>query len=179
MNAPNLRRFLFAAAFVTAVVSAALVPGDVSPPKRAAKSSTPPAAPQSARATAREVEVPALLAYRRSMEEGLDVVDLFEARLPPSATGPAPKPVPPKLPFAYVGLIEESGRTKAVLAQGDQLHIVAKGEQFGGSYRLEEIGADEAVVIYIPLDARQTVTAGAAPAAPGVPGARGFPRGPR
>lgn len=171
MKAPALRRFLFAAAFVTAVVSAALVPGDVSPPKRAAKSSTPPAAaaPQSARVAAREVEVPALLAYRRSMEEGVDVVDIFEARLPPSATAPAAKPVPPKLPFAYVGLIEESGRTKAVLAQGDQLHIVAKGEQFGGSYRLEEIGADQAVVTYIPLDARQTVASGGAPGVPGGP----------
>lgn len=180
MNAPNLRRLLFAAAFLTAVVSAALVPGDVSPPKRAAKSSTPPAVTsQSARGAAREVEVPALLAYRRSLEEGLDVVDLFEARLPASATAPAAKPVPPKVPFTYVGLIEESGRAKAVLAQGDQLHIVAKGEQFGGSYRLEEIGADEAVVTYIPLEARQTVTAGAAPAAPGVPVRPGFPRGPR
>lgn len=181
MNAPTLRRLLFAAAFVTAVVSAALVPGDVPPPKRAGKSSaqTAAAAPQSARAMAREVEVPALLSYRRTMEEGVDVVDIFEARSPAGATAPAAKPVPPGMPFTFIGMIEESGRTKAVLAQGDQLHMVEKGEQFGGSYRLEEILTDQAVVTYLPLDARQTVTPAAAPGAPGVPGAPGFPRGRR
>ena len=180
MNAPTLRRLVYAAAFLTAVVSAALVPGDVPPSKRAAKSTAPaPSAAASQRLAARDVEVPPLLAYRRSMEEGVDVVDIFEARAPAGATGPAAKPVPPGMPFTYVGLIEESGRTKAVLAQGEQLHIVEKGEQFAGSYRLEEIGADQAVVTYLPLDARQTVIPGAAPGAPGVPGAPGFPGGRR
>ena len=177
MNAPAMRRFLFAAAFVTAVVSAALVPGDVSPPKRAAKSSAPApsaASSQAARLAARGVEVPPVLAYRRSMEDGVDVVDIFEARLPAGATAPAAKPVPPGMPFTFIGMIEESGRTKAVLAQGDQLHMVEKGEQFGGSYRLEEILTDQAVVTYLPLDARQTVTPAAAPGSPGVPGAPGF-----
>ena len=181
MNAPALRRLLFAAAFVTAVVSAALVPGDVSPPKRAAKSAASPAAtsPQAARVTARDVEVPSLLAYRRTLEEGVDVVDIFEARSPLGPAGPAAKPVSPRVPFAFVGLIEESGRPKAVLAEGDQVHIVAKGEEFARTYRLEEIGADQAVVTYIPLDARQTVTPAPAPGTPGPPGAPGFPRGPR
>ena len=182
MNAPAMRRLLFAAAFLTAVVSAALVPGDAPPPKRAAKATAPApsaAASQAGRLAARDVEVPPLLAYRRSMEEGVDVVDIFEARTPAGATGPAAKPVPPGMPFTYVGLIEESGRTKAVLAQGEQLHIVEKGEQFAGSYRLEEIGTDQAVVTYLPLDARQTVVPGAAPGAPGVPGAPGFPGGRR
>jgi hypothetical protein len=180
MKAPTLRRLLFATAFLTAVVSAALVPGEGAPPKRAGKSSAPAAAaPQAPRAAAREAEMPALLAYRRSMEEGIDVVDVFEARLPPGAAAPAPKPVPPKVPFTYVGLIEEAGRAKVVLAQGDQLHIVAKGEQFASSYRLEEIGTDQAVVTYIPLDARQTVTPGAVPGAPVMPGPPGTSRGPR
>jgi hypothetical protein len=177
MNAPALRRLLFAAAFLTAVVSAALVPGDVSPPKRASKSSaqTAAATPQSARALVREVEVPTLLSYRRSMEDGVDVVDIFEARVPAGAPGPAAKPVPPGMPFIFVGMIEESGRTKAVLTQGDQLHMVEKGEQFGGAYRLEEISTDQAIVTYLPLDVRQTVSPATAAGAPGVPGPPGFP----
>lgn len=178
MKAPALRRLLFASAFLTAVVSAALVPGDVAPPKRTAKSAAPAAAPQAPRVTAREVEVPALLAYRRSLEEGVDVVDLFEARVPPN-TAAAVKPVPPKVPFSYVGMIEEAGRPKAVLAQGDQLLIVSKGEEFGGSYRLEDIDTDQAVVTYLPLDARQAVTPGPVPGAPVIPGPPGVPGGRR
>ena len=88
------------------------------------------------------------------------VVDIFESRAPPAA---APKPVPPKPPFIYVGLMEESGQLKAVLAQGQQLHIVVKGEQFGGSYRLEEIGSEEIVVTYLPLAARQSLSMGVVP----------------
>jgi hypothetical protein len=180
MNPSTLRRLLLAAAFVTAVVSAALVPGDVSPPKRVAKSSPPAVAVSPAsRAMARDVEVPPLLAFRRTLEEGVDVVDIFEARSPPSAAGPAAKPVPPRMPFAFVGQIEESGRPKAVLAEGNNLHYVAKGEEFAGSYRLEEIGADQAVVTYIPLDARQTVTSTPAPGTPGTPAAPGMSRGAR
>jgi hypothetical protein len=173
-----LRRLLFAAAFVTAVVSAALVPGDGAAPKRAGKSSASPAAaaPPAQRAAAREVEMPTVLAYRRTLEEGVDVVDIFEARVPPGAAGPAPKPVPPRLPFVYVGLIEEGKVTKVVLAQGDQLHIVAIGEQFADSYRMEGVGPEQAVVTYLPLEVRQTVTTTPAPGAPGTPGVPGVRR---
>lgn len=163
MMAPALRRLLFAAAFVTAVVSAALLPGEEapSPPSRAAKRPAPSSvALQAPRGKAREIEVPPLANYQRSLEEGVVVVDLFEPRPLPGAAPVAAKPEPPKLPFSYVGFIEESGRPKVVLAQGEQMHIVAKGEQFGGAYRLEEVGSDELVVIYLPLGARQSLPTG-------------------
>lgn len=164
MIAPSRRRLLLAAAFVAALVSAALAPSEEAapPPKRAAKSPPPSgAAQQSQRAAAREIEVPPVSNYTRSIGEGIVVVDIFESRAPPVAA-PA-KPVPPKPPFIYVGLIEESGRLKVVLAQGEQLHIVVKGEEFGGSYRLEEIGSEEIVVIYLPLEARQSLSMGVVP----------------
>jgi len=47
-----------------------------------------------------------------------------------------------------------------VLVQGDQMYIVAKGEPFGGSYRLDEVGSNEIVVVYVPLGARQSLPMG-------------------
>lgn len=163
MITPARRRLLLAAALVTAVISAALAPSEeATPPQKRAAKPPPPsgAAPQQQRVTAREIEVPPVSNYQRSMGEGIIVVDIFEPRPPPGAAAAPAKPQPPKLPFAYLGLIEESGRLKGVLAQGEQLHVVAKGEQFGGSYRLEEVGLDELVVTYLPLEARQTLSIG-------------------
>ena len=164
MIKPALRRVVLATVFATAVVSAALVPSEETPApapaRRAAKSPPPGSVPAAQRSRTRESEVPAVLNYQRSMEAGVEVVDLFESRPVPGASPAQVKPEPPKLPFAYVGLIEESGRRKVVLAQGEQMHIVAQGEQFGSSYRLEEVGAEELVLTYLPLGARQTLPTG-------------------
>ena len=163
MAAPALRRFALAAALVTAVVSAALVPTEEAPPAKRAAGAPPSRADSPDRRTkAREIEVPQVLNYRRSTEEKVDVVDIFEARPVP---GPAPvvaKPEPPELPFVFMGRIEEAGHLKVVLVQGDQMHIIAKGQQFAGTYRLDEVGANELVLTYLPLDVRQSLPMGAA-----------------
>lgn len=111
----------------------------------------------------RAAEVPPLADYRRLAGEGVAVIDLFEPRLPPGPPPPPPAaPAPPKLPFSYIGFMQDSeGRVKAVLAEGDQLHIVAKGERFLGAYRLDAVGADELAVTYLPLESRQSLSTGA------------------
>ncbi|MBI3042919.1 MAG: hypothetical protein HYY78_08855 [Betaproteobacteria bacterium] len=161
MIAPARRRLLLAAAFVAALVSAALAPSEEAPPaKRAA--AAPAAAQQPQRLAAREIiEVPPVSNYTRSMAEGISVVNIFEPQAPPSVAPAPAKPVAPKPPFTYMGLIEESGRTKVALAQGDQLLLVVKGEQFSGSYRLEEVSPDSIVVTYLPLEERQSLSMGA------------------
>jgi hypothetical protein len=161
------RRLLLAAAFLAALVSAALAPSEEAAPppaKRAGKAVAPSgAAPQAQRPAAREIEVPPVANYKRSSEEIVEVTDVFEARaVTGAAPPPPPKPVAPKLPFSYTGLIGEAGQAKAVLVQGDQLHIVKKGEQFG-SYRVEEADAEKIVVTYLPLGERQTLTLGDPP----------------
>lgn len=161
MITPAIRRIGLAAAFVTAVVSAALVPSEeTAPPKRAAGSPPSRADVPDRRMRAREIEVPQVLNYRRSMEEGVQVVDIFEPRPVPGAVPVVAKPQPPKLPFSFMGRIEESGRQKVVLVQGDQMHIIAKGQEFGGAYRLEEVGTNELVLTYLPLGARQSLSMG-------------------
>lgn len=161
MIAPALRRLALAAAFATAVVSAALVPSEEAPPPNRAAGAPPSRADlPERRMKAREIEVPQVVNYRRSMEEKVEVVDIFEPRPVPGAVPVAAKPEPPKLPFTFMGRIEESGRQKVVLVQGDQMHIIAKGQQFGGSYRLEEVGTNELVLTYLPLGARQSLSMG-------------------
>jgi hypothetical protein len=53
--------------------------------------------------------------------------------------------------------VVESGIAKAVLSQGDQVHVVRKGDSFAGSYRLEEIGPQELIVTYLPLEVQQSL----------------------
>jgi hypothetical protein len=162
MNPVSRRRALLAVAFVSALVSAALAPSEESAPspKPAGKAPAPASPGGGQKLAARVVEIPPLLNYRRTLGEGVEVVDLFEPKAPPSVAAPPAKPVPPKPPFVYMGLIEEGGRTKAVLAQGEQLHIVTQGETFAGSYRLETVSSEEVVLLYVPLDARQSLSMG-------------------
>jgi hypothetical protein len=162
MITPTRRRLLLGAAFIAALISAALAPSeDAAPPSKRAAKSPSGTVQQSQRVAAREIEMPQVSKYQRSLGKGVVVVNLFEPRSPPGAAPVATKPEPPKLPFSYVGRIEESGQLKVVLVQGDQMYIVAKGEPFGGSYRLDEVGSNEIVVVYVPLGARQSLPMGA------------------
>lgn len=164
MRASARRRLLLAAAFAAALASAVLATSrEASSPQRAATS--PPAsgaAVREERKAERAVEVPPVADYRRPAGEGVAAIDLFEPRLPPSPPPPPPAaPSPPKLSFSYIGYIQESeGPVKAVLAEGDQLHIVAQGGRYRGTYLLETVGAEELVVTYLPLGARQSLPTG-------------------
>ena len=164
MIAPSRRRLLLAAAFLVALVSAALAPSEEAAPpsaKRAGKLPVPAgAAPEARRTAAREIEVPPVSNYKRSSDETVEVIDIFETRPAPGSAPAAPlKPEAPKPPFYYSGLVEESGLTKAVLVQGDKLIIVAKGDKFG-EYQVEEINSGKLVVTYMPLGERQNVPLG-------------------
>lgn len=165
MIALTPRRMVIAVTFVVGLVSAALAPSEdaVPPAKRSAKSHSAVADTPPTPKAARDIEVPQMANYKRPGGAGVQVADVFEARPVPGMATPAPKPPePPKLPFFFAGVIEESGRAKAVLVQGDQLFMVAKGEQFGGAYQLEEIGMEKLGVIYLPLGARQSLPLGEA-----------------
>jgi len=159
------RRWFLALAFIGALTAAMMAPSEevARPPLRAAKGPAGPVTPasQAQRRVPRDDNVPPLADFERRIDEKFVVVDVFEARqMPGPAAAPPPAPLPPKLPFSYMGSIEEAGRVKFVLIEGDKLHIVAKGGQFAGSYRLEEVGSEELVLTYLPLEARQSLSKG-------------------
>lgn len=71
------------------------------------------------------------------------------------------KSVPPPLPFSYKGKLEESdGRPLFYLAKGDESFVVAVGDTFGGSYKLESARDDALIIRYLPISVTQTLRYG-------------------
>jgi hypothetical protein len=78
---------------------------------------------------------------------------------PPKPAPPPPPPAAPPLPFAFVGLLEQtSARPTAFLAQGEALHIVGVGDVIDRTYRVESVSPNQIVVTYLPLNQRQTLS---------------------
>lgn len=120
-----------------------------------------PAAPQSRHEAAPEsLQVSG---FSRKLAQKISVVDLFEARVPPAVALKEVKPEPPKLPFAYVGRVEDGNVNKVVLMHSGQVYVIGAGEQLAGNtYRLDEIEGDRLVFNYLPLSVRQELNTGAA-----------------
>ncbi len=80
---------------------------------------------------------------------------------------PAPRPEAPPLPFAYLGKLVDEATTTVFLAKQDRNYIVRAGDTIEGTYRVEKVGDDALVLVYLPLKARQTLPFVArAPASP-------------
>ena len=104
--------------------------------------------------------------------------DLFQSRSwePPApviAPAPPPRPEAPPLPFTYLGKLVEDARTTLFLAREDRNYVVRTGDTIEGTYRIEEIRDEAAVLVYLPLKSKQTLafaagvqTAGGDAAAP-------------
>ena len=154
------RRLILAIAFVVTLLSAVLAPSQETEtvPGKAVRPQGPASTPREPRQ--QDVEMPVLVNFERALEKKISVVDVFEARAVPGVPAPPPRPVPPKLPFVYQGSIEEAGRTKMVLLEGEQIHIVEKGGSIGTAYRLESINADNLVFTYLPLEIQQALPTG-------------------
>lgn len=81
----------------------------------------------------------------------------------PELADPAPPPpVAPPLPFTFLGAFEATGGKRVLyLVEGDKVHAVSEGEMVNELYQVEAIGADEMVLMYLPLKQRQTLAFGA------------------
>ena len=80
---------------------------------------------------------------------------------PPPARPPPPlPPTPPSLPYAYLGRIDDAGKTAVLLGQADNSHAIRVGDTIGSVWRIEA-ATDQAVeFIYLPLNARKTLAIG-------------------
>jgi len=77
---------------------------------------------------------------------------------PPRApAGPPPKPAAPPLPFAFSGVMEDSDGKTLFVRRGDSVLIGRAHELLEPNYRVEEIGTDRAVLVYLPLEERQVL----------------------
>jgi hypothetical protein len=83
-----------------------------------------------------------------------------------------PKPVAPAMPYRVAGTVVHDGVSKVVLMKGDAALSVEAGEMLEGGYRVESIGRDEIVMLYVPLGLRErlpvisTIGVDVEPAAP-------------
>lgn len=86
--------------------------------------------------------------------------DLFEPRSW-APTAPAKAQVTaaalPPLPFKFAGMVAQGGSEQLLLARDDRVFPVTQGEILDGGYRVESISDDEIVLLYLPLNARQSV----------------------
>jgi hypothetical protein len=99
-----------------------------------------------------------------------EVPDLFKSASwyvapPPSVAAaikppPPPPPAAPALPFTFLGQYVEDQRQQIILARGDRLVTVVVGDNIDKNYRLESLQNGLLTFVYLPLDARQTLTIG-------------------
>lgn len=95
-------------------------------------------------------------------------VDIFKEKswyVPPPPPKPAPPPAPtaPPIPYAFMGSYRgDDGRLTVFLTRGDRVYSVSPGDVLEGTYRVEEIASGQLVLIYLPLNTRQTMSIGEA-----------------
>jgi hypothetical protein len=81
---------------------------------------------------------------------------------PPPAAPPPPEPTAPPLPYVFLGSFAPGGEPPVYfLARGDRVIDAHVGDRLDGVYHFESAGGGQLVFVYLPLDIRQTLAAGA------------------
>ncbi len=81
---------------------------------------------------------------------------------PPAPPPPPPPPTAPPFPYAFVGSYARGAEGPVFfLARGDRLIEARVGDRLDGVYQFESASDGQLVFVYLPLDIRQTLAAGA------------------
>ncbi len=81
----------------------------------------------------------------------------------PPPPPPPPAPTAPPLPYTFLGSFAPEGEPPVFfLARGDRVIDARVGDRLDGVYQLESAAGGQLVFVYLPLDVRQTLAAGAA-----------------
>lgn len=81
---------------------------------------------------------------------------------PPKPVPPPPPPPPtaPPMPFNFLGRYEEGETLTILLVKGERLYTVAEGEVIENTYRVERLTGGQLELTYLPLNIKQTISAG-------------------
>lgn len=110
---------------------------------------------------------------------GPPATDLFAARSWQVAPAPPPAPVraarpappvaaqaavaaPPPMPFRFIGKLDQGEQLQVFLLRGTQLHVVKVGDVIDEQYRVDSISGTQMKLVFLPLQAAQTLTIGTA-----------------
>lgn len=81
---------------------------------------------------------------------------------PPPPPPPPPEPKAPPLPYTLVGSYAPAGDPPVFfLKRGDRVVDAHVGDRLDGVYQLESAAGGQLVFVYLPLNTRQTIPAGA------------------
>lgn len=110
----------------------------------------------------RALSLPIIANVRATGETERHAADIFKSHSwivsPPARLAQvAVVPTPPPLPFTYLGTVQDDGHAIVFLARDQRLYTVRKGEVFDSQYRLEDEGRDRIELVYLPLNAKQTL----------------------
>jgi hypothetical protein len=61
------------------------------------------------------------------------------------------------MPYRVAGKVVREGAAQIVLAKGDRLFTVREGDTLEDGYRVEAIASDRVTLLYVPLDARESI----------------------
>ncbi|MBL8470179.1 MAG: hypothetical protein KF778_02715 [Rhodocyclaceae bacterium] len=78
---------------------------------------------------------------------------------PPKIVAPPPRPVPPPLPFRYVGRLVEEGVARVFVTRGNTTLMLAAGQVVDGQWKVEAISGFDVSFIYLPLGERVSMAA--------------------
>jgi hypothetical protein len=81
---------------------------------------------------------------------------------PPAPPPPPPEPTAPPFPYAFVGSYAHAGdKPVFFLSRGDRVIDARVGDRLDGVYQFESAAGGQLVFVYMPLNVRQTLAAGA------------------
>jgi hypothetical protein len=61
------------------------------------------------------------------------------------------QPAAPPNPYRFAGSVQHGGTIKVVLAAGERIHVVKRGEVIDGLYRVDAVSRNAATLVYLPL----------------------------
>ena len=85
---------------------------------------------------------------------------------PPPPPPPPPKPLPPPpptappMPFSFMGRYEEGTTRIILLVRDERIYTVSEGEVIDNTYRVERLTGGQLELTYLPLNIKQTISAG-------------------
>lgn len=79
---------------------------------------------------------------------------------PVAKPAPPPPPSAPPMPFTFLGRYEDGETRTILLVKGDRIYTVSEGEVIDKTYRVERLAGGQLELTYLPLDIKQTISAG-------------------
>lgn len=79
---------------------------------------------------------------------------------PPPKPMPPPPPTAPPMPFSFLGRYEEGEMLIILLIRGERIYTVSEGEVIDNTYRVGRLSGGQLELTYLPLDIKQTISAG-------------------